>query len=69
LPPESIPAITAVVEATCTDAVRELGLINDVALIAPDASTTDRLMAQAGRARSGQPSHPDRNTISTVEAP
>jgi uncharacterized protein (TIGR03086 family) len=50
-PPEWIPAITAVVEATCTDAVRELGLINDVAPIAPDASDTDRLMAQAGRSR------------------
>jgi uncharacterized protein (TIGR03086 family) len=50
-PPESIPAVTAVVEATCTDAVRALGLIKDVAPIAPDASDTDRLMAQAGRAR------------------
>ncbi len=51
LPQESIPAVTAVVEATCTDAVRALGLIKDVAPIAPDASPTDRLMAQAGRAR------------------
>jgi uncharacterized protein (TIGR03086 family) len=50
-PPESIPAVTAVVEATCTQAVRALGLIKDVAPIAPDASDTDRLMAQAGRAR------------------
>jgi uncharacterized protein (TIGR03086 family) len=50
-PPESIPAITAVVEATCTDAVRTLGLIKEVAPIAPDASDTDRLMAEAGRAR------------------
>ena len=50
-PPESIPAVTVVVEATCTDAVRDLGLIKDVAPIAPDASDTDRLMAQAGRAR------------------
>jgi uncharacterized protein (TIGR03086 family) len=49
--PESIPSVTAVVEATCTDAVRALGLIKDVAPIAPDASDTDRLMAQAGRAR------------------
>jgi hypothetical protein len=39
------------VEATCTDAVRALGLIKDVAPIAPDASDTDRLMARAGRAR------------------
>jgi len=50
-PPESIPAVTAVVEATCTDAVRALGLIKDVAPIAPDVSDTDCLMAQAGRAR------------------
>jgi len=50
-PPESIPAVTVVVEATCTDAVRTLGLIKDVAPIAPDASDTDRLMAEAGRAR------------------
>lgn len=50
-PPERIPAVTAVVEATCTEAVRALGLIKDVAPIAPDASDTDRLMAQAGRAR------------------
>jgi len=51
LRPESIPAVTAVVEATCTDAVRALGLIKDVAAIAPDAGDTDRLMAQAGRSR------------------
>jgi uncharacterized protein (TIGR03086 family) len=48
-PPEWIPAVTAVVEATCTDAVRALGLIKDVVPIAPDASDTERLMAQAGR--------------------
>ena len=50
-PPESIPAVTAVVEATCNDAARALGLIKDVAPIAADARDTDRLMAQAGRAR------------------
>lgn len=50
-PPESIPAVTAVVEATCTDAVRGFGLIKDVAAVAPDASDTVRLMARAGRAR------------------
>jgi uncharacterized protein (TIGR03086 family) len=50
-PQESIPAVTAVVQATCTDAVRELGLIKAVATIAPDANDTDRLMAQAGRSR------------------
>jgi uncharacterized protein (TIGR03086 family) len=54
---ESIPAITAVVEATCTDAARSHGLIKDVAPIAPDASDTDRLMAQAGRARPTISSH------------
>lgn len=43
--------MTAVVEATCTDAVRALGLIKDVAPVASDASVTDRLMAQAGRSR------------------
>ena len=50
-PPEWIPAITAVVEATCTDPVREHGLIKDVAPVAPDAGDTDRLMARAGRSR------------------
>jgi uncharacterized protein (TIGR03086 family) len=50
-PPEWIPAVTAVVEATCTDAAREHGLIKDVAPIAHDAGDTDRLMAQAGRSR------------------
>jgi uncharacterized protein (TIGR03086 family) len=50
-PPEWIPAVTAVVEATCTDAVRELGLIKDVAPVAPDAGDTDHLMARAGRSR------------------
>ncbi len=50
-PPESIPAVTSVVEATCTDAVRAGGLIKDVVPTAPDASATDRLMAQAGRSR------------------
>jgi len=50
-PPGSISAVTAVVEATCTDAVRALGLIKDVAPISPDASETDRLMAQAGRSQ------------------
>lgn len=52
-PAEWIPAIRAVVEVTCTDAVRALGLIKDVAPIATDASDTERLMAHAGR--SGAP--------------
>ena len=67
LPPESIPAVTAVVDATCTDAVRALGLIKDVAPIAPDATDTDRLMAQAGRAR--PTISPHRATSSTAEPP
>ena len=50
-PPESIPAVTAVVEATCTDEVRAGGLIKPVAATAPGASDTDRLMALAGRSR------------------
>ena len=50
-PAEWIPAIAAVVDATCTDAVRELGLIKGVAPVAPDASETERLMAKAGRSR------------------
>jgi len=54
-PPESIPAVTAVVEATCTDAARALGLIKPVAPVASDASDTDRLMAQAGRSRLIEP--------------
>jgi len=51
-PPVWIAAVTAVVEATCNDAAREHGLIKDVVVIAPDASDTDHLMAQAGRSRS-----------------
>ena len=50
--PEWIPAITAVVEATCNEAAREHGLIKGVASTASDASDTDRLMAKAGRSRS-----------------
>jgi len=50
-PPEWIPEIKGVVEATCNDAAREHGLIKDVVPTPPDASDTDRLMAQAGRSR------------------
>ena len=50
-PPEWIPAVTAVVEATCTDDVRALGLIKDIAPTGPGASETDRLVARAGRSR------------------
>lgn len=51
-PPQWVPTIATVVEVTCNDAARAHGLIKDVAPIAQDASATDRLMAQAGRARS-----------------
>ncbi|HEU5307407.1 MAG TPA: TIGR03086 family metal-binding protein [Acidimicrobiia bacterium] len=47
--PEEMPAITAVVEATCTDAAREHGLIQAVAAVPGDATDTERLMAAAGR--------------------
>jgi uncharacterized protein (TIGR03086 family) len=50
-PPAWIRAVTAVVEATCTDAAREHGLIKDVAPVTPDAGDTDQLMAKAGRSR------------------
>lgn len=57
-PPEWIPAVTAVVDATCTDAVRALGLIKDAPPTPPDANDTDRLMAKAGRARPSIPRTP-----------
>jgi uncharacterized protein (TIGR03086 family) len=47
---EMIPAISEVVAATCTDAVRETGLIKPVPPTPPGATDTQRLMAQAGRA-------------------
>jgi uncharacterized protein (TIGR03086 family) len=46
---EHLPAITVVVEATCTDAARDHGLIKPVAEAPADATTTERLMAAAGR--------------------
>jgi len=48
-PPDMMPAIAEVVAATCTDAVRETGLIQAVAPTPPDATDTERLMATAGR--------------------
>ena len=48
-PPEMMTAITAVVEATCTDATREMGLIQAVTEPPADATDTERLMAVAGR--------------------
>jgi uncharacterized protein (TIGR03086 family) len=47
--PESIPTITAVVEATCTDAAREHGVIQPATEPPADATDTERLMAAAGR--------------------
>jgi uncharacterized protein (TIGR03086 family) len=47
--PEMMPAIADVVAATCTDAVRELGLIKPARSTPNDATETERLMAQAGR--------------------
>jgi uncharacterized protein (TIGR03086 family) len=48
--PEALPAISAVVEATCTDAARDHGLIQPVTDAPADATETERLMAAAGRA-------------------
>jgi uncharacterized protein (TIGR03086 family) len=48
-PPEMIPTIAAVVEATCTDAVRDMGLIKAAAEAPADATDTERLMAESGR--------------------
>jgi uncharacterized protein (TIGR03086 family) len=48
--PDMIPAVSEVVAATCTDAVRDLGLIKPVPPTPTDATDTERLMAQAGRA-------------------
>jgi uncharacterized protein (TIGR03086 family) len=47
--PEEIPAISAVVEVTCTDAARAHGLIQPVTEPPGDATDTERLMAAAGR--------------------
>jgi uncharacterized protein (TIGR03086 family) len=46
---DAIPTISLVFEATCTDAVRETGLIQPVPPIPADATETERLMAMAGR--------------------
>jgi uncharacterized protein (TIGR03086 family) len=47
--PEEIPAISAVVDVTCTDAARAHGLIQPVTEPPGDATDTERLMATAGR--------------------
>jgi uncharacterized protein (TIGR03086 family) len=51
--PEMIPAIAEVVAATCTDAVREIGLIKPEPPTPDDATDTERLMAKAGRSSRG----------------
>ena len=47
--PAATPAISAVVEATCNDAAREMGLIRPATTPPADATATERLMALAGR--------------------
>lgn len=47
--PHALPEISAVVEATCTDDVRAIGLIKAATTPPSDATTTERLMAAAGR--------------------
>lgn len=48
-PPETIPAIAAVFEATCTDAARATGLIRPATQAPAGATDTEQLMAAAGR--------------------
>jgi len=47
--PEATPSISGVVEATCTDGARALGLIQAATDPPGDATETERLMAAAGR--------------------
>ena len=47
--PQAIPWISALVEATCTDSVRAMGLIKAATEPPADATDTERLMAAAGR--------------------
>jgi len=47
--PDAIPAISGVVEATCTDEARAAGLIRPATKPPDDASATERLVAAAGR--------------------
>jgi uncharacterized protein (TIGR03086 family) len=47
--PEEMPAISAVVEATCTDGARAMGLIKAATETPGDATDTERLIAMAGR--------------------
>ena len=45
----AIPAISAIVEPTCTDDVRAMGIIKAATEPPADATDTERLMAAAGR--------------------
>ena len=47
--PRAMPSISAIVEATCTDGVRAMGLIKAATEPPTDATDTERLMAAAGR--------------------
>jgi uncharacterized protein (TIGR03086 family) len=47
--PAAIPTVTAVVQATCTDAAREHGVIQPATEPPANATDTERLMAAAGR--------------------
>jgi uncharacterized protein (TIGR03086 family) len=48
--PAHIPVLTDVVEATCTDAAREIGLIQPPTDLPEGATDTERLLSAAGRA-------------------
>ncbi|MEP6659225.1 MAG: TIGR03086 family metal-binding protein [Acidimicrobiales bacterium] len=48
-PPETIPTISAVFEATCTDAARDHGLIRPATEPPAGATDTERVMATSGR--------------------
>lgn len=48
--PEELPAIAGIVDATCTDAARDHGLIQAVTVAPDDATESERLMTLAGRA-------------------
>jgi uncharacterized protein (TIGR03086 family) len=48
-PDDTMPAIAALVDRVCTDAVRAMGLIKAATEPPADASGTERLMALAGR--------------------
>jgi len=47
--PDAVPAVSGVVEVTCTDAARDAGLIKAATEPPADASDTERLVAAAGR--------------------